>query len=153
MKNKKLIREQLDASLARFMPLRDVHAPSNGWIQAIRAALGMSARQLASRLGITQQAVARIEKNEARGSVTLRTMRNIAEGLDCVFVYGFVPRTTLDETVRRQARRLAEARFGRVSHTMGLEDQGLGKKENKKMLSDAVENIVGSLPSTLWNKP
>lgn len=80
-------------------------------------------------------------------------MRNIAEGLDCVFVYGFVPRTTLDETVRRQARRLAEARFEGVSHTMGLEDQGLGKKENKKMLSDAVENIVGSLPSTLWNKP
>ena len=67
MNKKKLIREQLDASLQRLSPLLDATAPPKGWIRAIRDALGMTAKQLANRLGIAQQAVARIEKEEPAG--------------------------------------------------------------------------------------
>ncbi|MCJ7686122.1 MAG: helix-turn-helix domain-containing protein, partial [Desulfobacteraceae bacterium] len=74
MNKKKLIREQLDASLQRLSPLLDVTAPPKGWIRAIRDALGMTARQLANRLGVAQQAVARIEKEELAGSVTIKTI-------------------------------------------------------------------------------
>ena len=93
MKKKNLIREQLDASLQRFSHLRNAPPPPKGWIRAIRNALGMTAKQLANRLGVAQQAVARIENGELEGSVTIKTMRRIAERLDCVFVYGFVPLT------------------------------------------------------------
>ena len=105
MNKKKLIREQLDASLQRLRPILNVTAPPKGWIRAIRDALGMTAKQLANRLGVAQQAVARVEKEELAGSVTIKTMRRIAERLDCVFVYGFVPRTSLEETVARQAKK------------------------------------------------
>ena len=152
MNKKKLIREQLDASLQRLSPLLDVTAPPKGWIRAIRDALGMTARQLANRLGVAQQAVARIEKEELAGSVTIKTMRRIAECLDCVFVYGFVPRTSMEETVARQAKNIAAQRLAQASQTMSLENQALSRKENDQALSDLVDELIRTLPSSLWNK-
>ena len=152
MNKRKLIREQLDASLQRLSPLLDVTAPPKGWIRAIRDALGMTARQLANRLGVAQQAVARIEKEELAGSVTIKTMRRIAECLDCVFVYGFVPLTSLEETVARQAKNIAAQRLAQASQTMSLENQALSRKENDQALSDLVDELIRTLPSSLWNK-
>jgi predicted DNA-binding mobile mystery protein A len=151
MNKKKLIREQLDASLKRFSPLLNVPAPPKGWIRAIRDALGMTAKQLAGRLDVAQQAVARIEKEELAGSVTIKTMRRIAESLDCVFVYGFVPRTSLEEAVARQAQKVAIQRLTQASQTMSLENQSLSKVENEQALSHLVDELIRTLPSTLWN--
>jgi len=153
MNKKKLIREQLDASLQRLSSLLDATVPPKGWIRAIRDALGMTARQLASRLGVAQQAVARIEKDEFSGSVTIKTMRRIAECLDCVFVYGFVPRKSLEETVARQAKKVAAHRLAQASQTMSLENQALSWKENEQALSDLVDELIRTSPSNLWNKP
>jgi predicted DNA-binding mobile mystery protein A len=152
MNQKKLIREQLEVSLQRFAPLLGVSPPSKGWIRAIRDALGMTAKQLAARLGMAQQAVARIEKDETAGSVTIKTMRRVAEGLDCIFVCGFVPRSSLEGSIRSQARRLAVKRLNQASHTMTLEDQALTKEENQKMVSDLTEELVDKLPSGLWSE-
>jgi len=152
MNRKKLIRKQLDASLQHFSPLLDVTVPPKGWIRAIRDALGMTAKQLANRLGVAQQAVARIEKEELAGSVTIKTMRRIAECLDCVFVYGFVPRTSLEDTVTRQAKQVALMRLARASQTMSLENQALSRRENEEALTDLVDELTRTLPSTLWNK-
>jgi len=151
MNKKKLIREQLDASLKRFNPLLNVSAPPKGWIRAIRDALGMTAKQLANRLDVAQQAVARIEKEEPAGSVTIKTMRRIAECLDCVFVYGFVPRTSLEETIARQAKKVAIQRLTQASQTMNLENQALSNVENEQALSNLVDELIRTLPSTLWN--
>lgn len=153
MNKKKLIREQLDASLQRFRPLLDTTTPSKGWIRAIRDALGMTAKQLAKKLGVAQQAVARIEREELSGSVTIKTMRRIADHLDCVFVYGFVPRTSLEETVSRQAKKVAVKRLAKASQTMSLENQALSREENEKVLSELVDELIRTLPSNLWNKP
>jgi len=152
MNKKKLFREQLDASLQRLRPLLDVTAPQKGWIRAVRNALGMTARQLANRLGVAQQAVARIEKEEPAGSVTIKTMRRIAECLDCVFVYGFVPRTSLEETVASQAKKVASQRLSQASQTMSLENQALSRRENERALTDLVDELIRTLPSNLWNK-
>ena len=153
MNKKNLIRKQLDASLLRFRPLLEITVPSKGWIRAIRDALGMTAKQLALRLGVAQQAVARIENEELAGAITIKTMRRIAEGLDCVFVYGFAPRSSLEETVMRQAKKIANQRLLRASQTMNLENQALSREENEIMLSNLVEEIVNTMPSNLWNKP
>ena len=152
MNKRKLIREQLDASLQRLGPLLDITAPPKGWIRAIRDALGMTARQLANRLGVAQQAVARIEKEELAGSVTIKTMRRIAGCLDCVFVYGFVPRTSLEEAVARQAEKVAAERIAIASQTMGLENQALSRRENEQALLELVNELTRTLPSNLWNK-
>jgi len=151
MNKEKLIIRQLDASLQRLKPLFDIAPPPKGWIRAIRSALGMTAKQLAGRLGIAQQAMARIEKDEPAGSVTIKTMRRIAERLDCVFVYGFVPRTSLKETVALQAKKVATLRLVQVSQTMSLENQALSRRDNEQALTDLVDDLIDTLPSTLWN--
>ena len=152
MNKKKLIREQLDASLQRFSPLLDITTPSKGWIRAIRDALGMTARQLSERLGVTQQSVARIEKEEMAGAVTIKTMRRIADSLDCVFVYGFVPRTSLEDIIGHQAKKVATRRLLKASQTMSLENQALSREENEKAISDMVDELIRTVPSNLWNK-
>jgi predicted DNA-binding mobile mystery protein A len=152
MKRKKLVREQLDASLQRFAALRTVTPPQKGWVRAIRDALGMTAKQLAGRLGVSQQAVTHVENTELSGSVTIKTMRRIAESLDCVFVCGFIPRSSLEATLRKQAEKVAATRLAQASQTMALEDQALSTGENKKVLSDLVDELVDTLPSKLWNE-
>ena len=152
MNKQRLIREQLEVSLQRLVPLRNLSQPPKGWIRAIRDALGMTAKQLARRLGVAQQAVARIEKDELAGSVTIKTMRRVAESLDCVFVCGFVPRSSLETTLRNQAERIAAKRLQQASHTMTLEDQVLTKAENQKVLAELVDELVATPPPNLWNE-
>ena len=152
MNKKKLIREQLEASLEKFSPLRTVNIPQKGWIRAIRDGFGMTARQLASRLSVAQQAVARIEKDELTGSVTIKTMQRVAECLDCVFVYGFVPYSSLEDTIRKQAQIIAAKRLTQASHTMFLENQMLSDEENEKVLAQMVDELVYELPSYLWDE-
>lgn len=149
---KKLAREQLNSALQRFRPLLEVTVPPKGWIRAIRDVLGMSARQLADRLGVAQQSVTRIEKGELTGSLTLKTMRRIADGLDCVFVYALVPRTSLADTVYKQAKRVAGKRLAQASQTMTLEEQGLSKEENEQVLSDMIEELMDNPPTNLWDE-
>jgi predicted DNA-binding mobile mystery protein A len=149
---KRLVREQLEVSLQRLAPLRSVAQPPKGWIRAIRDALGMTAKQLAGKLGVAQQAVARIEKGELAGAVTIKTMRRVAESLDCVFVCGFVPRSSLETTLRNQAERVAAKRLRLASHTMTLEDQSLTQAEDQKVLSELVNALVDTLPANLWSE-
>ena len=150
MRNRKLIREQLQAKLTPFDALSEVQAPQKGWIRAIRDALGMSAKQLAVRIGMAQQRIAVVEKGEFTGAVTLKTMRRIAEGLDCVFVYGFVPKTDLETTMRKQAEQIASKRLSQAAHTMGLENQALSEQENRKVFAETVEKLIEK-PSALWS--
>ncbi len=151
-KNTKLAREQLDLTLSSLGPLRDLSIPPKGWIRAIRDALGMSGRQLAERLGVSRQRVVEIERDERAGSVTLKTMRRVAESLDSVFVYGFVPRTSLERFVRARARQIAQERLVRVSQTMKLENQGLTKREDDKALTEMVQELVESVPPYFWDR-
>ena len=152
MNRKKLIREQLQSTLLRFKPLSETEVPHKGWIRAIRDALGMTAKQLARRLGVTQQSVARIEKDELTGAVTIKTMRRIAERLECSFVYGFVPHTSLDDTLRKQAGTVASRQLEQANQTMSLEAQSLTSEENRQILAEMVENLMETLPSNLWDE-
>lgn len=152
MKKNKLIRDQLDASLGKFNPLRNTFPPNKGWVRAIRDALGMTARQLAERLGVAQQSVARIEKDETSGSVTIKTMRRVAEQLDCQFVYGFIPHSTLKNTISKQAQQVAEKQLARVNQTMSLENQSISANENKKVLTEMIAKLVDTTPSNLWDE-
>ena len=150
-KQKKIIREQLDDTLSRFSAIASVNKPMRGWIRAIRDALGMNMRQFADRLGVSKSRIPRIEQDEITGSLTLKTMNRVADKLDCVFVYGFVPRTSLNDTVRKQAAIVTQRRMKRLMHTMNLEAQGLSSKNAKRAFNNIVEEIIDS-PSILWEK-
>lgn len=150
---KRLVLEQVTENASRFSQLKDACPPVKGWIRAIRKALGMSGVQFAKRLGVSAPRIAVLEKAEVSGSVTIRSMRQAAEALDCVFVYALVPRTNLNDSIRRQAQELVRERLKRSSHTMLLEDQQLPDDAMRKALNDAVEALVESMPGNLWDRP
>ena len=151
-KHKKLAREQLDSTLKRLEPLKTMFPPSKGWIRAIRDALGMTGEQLATRLNINKQRVSRIQKDEKLGKVKLETLRNVAEAMDCIFVYGFVPRKSLEQTVRNQASLVAKKRMARTNQTMRLEKQELNEEEKERALKDLIEDIMNEMPKSLWDE-
>uniref|UniRef100_UPI0028A95AA5 helix-turn-helix domain-containing protein n=1 Tax=Aquidulcibacter sp. TaxID=2052990 RepID=UPI0028A95AA5 len=94
-----LARKSLDKRLPRLreepMPM-----PRAGWIKAIREALGLTAQQLASRMGVVQSRVSTIEKAEITGATTVKTLRATAEAMGCTFVYAIVPTKPLEADER-----------------------------------------------------
>ncbi len=149
-KHRLVARQQLDRTLSGYGSASQITPPLKGWLRAIRDALGMSGKQLANRLKVSQPRIPRLEQDEVAGAVTLKTMRQAAEALDCIFVYAVVPRSSLEETVRAQARKVAEARMQRVSHSMLLEAQSLSATEQRASLDAAVEELVREMPKELW---
>lgn len=152
MKAQILIRMQLEDTLKSFKVLREISPPFKGWIRAIRDSLGMNGRQLAKRLGVSPARVTRLEQDELVGAVTMKTMRNVAEVLDCVFVYGIVPKEDLETIIKRQAAKVARDRFERTSHTMALEAQDLSEKDKKKVIKAIATEIMRGSAKKLWDK-
>ena len=150
-KQKKLAREQLNETMKKFESLKAMSAPRKGWIRAIRDTLGMTGEQLAKRLNVNQQRVARIEQDEVLGKVTLNTMQNTAEAMDCIFVYGVIARDDLERIVRRQAEVVAKKRMARSNQMMRLEKQELSEKEKSKAMQNLIDEIVETMPKSLWD--
>lgn len=147
---KRLMREQLEATLDRLGCMRDVQRPARGWLRAVREALGMSGRQFARRLDVSAPWITALEKKELTGSVTINTMRKAADALDCVFFYAVIPRESLGDIVRRRAEVLAGKRLARVSHSMLLEAQQLSDAEQKKAFAAEVDALIRDMPKELW---
>ena len=103
--------------------VRDFAVPNSGWIRALREALGMSSKDLAARMGVTESTVVRMEANERADSVQLSTLRRAADALGCDLVYALVPRKPLEARVQEQARKQAATFLSPVQHTMLLEAQ------------------------------
>jgi predicted DNA-binding mobile mystery protein A len=145
-----LARKNLDKKLAR---LRDepLPMPRTGWVKAIREALGLSAAQLASRMGVVQSRLSTIEKAEVTGATTIKTLRQAAEAMGCTFVYAIVPTKPLEDLLRDQATHKADQDLARLHHTMRLENQALTKDD---LLTER-ERLVGELLSgslrRLWD--
>ncbi len=149
--SKKLIREQLDETLEKLKVLKFYKPPPFGWIKAIRNGLGMSGRQLANRIGVSKQNISRLEQDELAGAITLKTLRKVAEGLDCVLVYGFVPRTSLENTVIKRSEEVSRMRISRVDRTMTLEKQNISRDKIDKIVDDDVKTMVEKMPRYLWD--
>ena len=126
--------KQLDRSLEQYQAARKVPRPSKGWIRAIRQVLGVSSGELARRLGTSRQLPLQLEKSEAEDRITLKSLRAVANALDCDLVYTLVPRgASLEELIENRARTEARQRVLGVEHSMALENQAVGN------LDEAVE--------------
>ncbi len=143
---------QLDQVLSGFRKLREVSRPGNGWVQTIRKTLGMSAKQLGRRAGMSQAGIAQIEKSEAEGKATLATMNKMAAALGCKFVYAVVPNSTLHDFIERQAREVAARRVRSASHSMSLESQAATEEQTELQIKLLMDEILATLPRHIWNQ-
>ena len=118
---------QLDRAVAPFRAAQASPRPPKGWIRAIREALGISASVLGERMGPSRQLTLQQEKAESEDRLTLKSLRVLAQALDCDLVYGLVPRAgSLEELVDKRARAQAEANVIAIEHSMALENQAGG---------------------------
>lgn len=152
MGKKSLMLQQLNGKLLSFAILSRIAIPPSGWIKAIRNTLGMSMQQLANKLLISKQAVLDIEKREADGSITIKSLRELGRVLDMELVYGFVPKDgSLEAMIERKANEMAKKIVLRTSNTMKLEDQGNSKERIEKAIIERTEEIKNEMPKILWD--
>lgn len=149
---KKLRREQIDRTLAES-GLRHVQPPHQGWIRDIRDALGMSAQQLANRMGVSQPTVTNMEQAEVAGTVTLGSLQRAASAMRCRLIYAIVPDESLEEVLRSRALEVAERVYARVEHTMALESQAGDPILRQRRVSELADDLVRRLSRDLWLEP
>ena len=147
-KNARQAREALDRRLVALGPVSRFAVPRLGWIRAIRDALGMTAADLAARMGISGASVRAMEETEVSGGIRLSTLRRAAEAMNCTLVYAFVPNESLERTVVQQARWVLREQMSRSRQTMALEDQA------SEMASSAVETQLQAIMDSgrLWSR-
>jgi predicted DNA-binding mobile mystery protein A len=135
-----------------FASLKQVAMPPTGWIKAIRTAIGMSMQQLGNKLNVSKQGVMDIEKREKDGSITIKSLREIARAMDMQLVYGFVPNDgSLDALIEKRATELATQIVMRTANTMKLEDQANSKKRIEAAIKERAAAIQNEMPKILWD--
>ncbi len=144
--------EQLDKRFSKLRPFVQVARPSRGWIRAIREALGMTTGQFAKRLGVQQPRVIVLERGEADGNITVKTLERAAEALGCRLVYALVPEKPLADTIRQRASLIAERQLASDERTMRIKAQGV---TDKAQHTEAHQRLVEKLlrrPARLWDE-
>jgi len=143
---------QLDATLARWRAAELPSRPPSGWLKAIREALGMSATQLAKRLGVVTSTVTRLETSEADDTISLATLRRAAEALDCELRYVLVPRQSLADTLATRANQLARERMAGVAHSMALEAQATSNETVADQTRALADSLLQGPRRELWRE-
>jgi predicted DNA-binding mobile mystery protein A len=138
---RELRRRQLDHMFEALSRDLLLHRPSRGWIREIRAALGMSAAELARRLGVSRSAVARMERDETAGSITVKRLERAAAALGCSLGYLLIPTRPLGEVVRERARAEASRLIGQVDQTMVLEAQATNAEERIRAIDELTAEL------------
>lgn len=149
---KTVILNQLDAKIKKLNSASNTELPSTGWIKATRMALGMSQEQLGKKLQITRQSVQELEKREQEGTITLKTLKEVAKAMEIQLVYGFIPNQgSLEALIEKKASELATRIVMRTSNSMKLENQQNSDKRLQKAIKERTRMLVNEMPKILWD--
>jgi len=146
-----LLLHQVDHALASVRPESLPTVPPSGWIRAIRTALGMTARQLAARVGVRLSTLLGAEKNEIAGTISLNQLRRVAAALDCELRYVLIPREPMQARIERRAEEIARAQVAGVAHSMTLEAQDAGAQFRTKQIAELQAELLRGRRSRLWD--
>lgn len=154
MKNTKqqLILDQTDKKLVLFQNLKTVVIPTKGWVNTVRTALKMSLRQLGNRMNFSAQNIKQIEEREVMGTISINSLREVANAMDMQLVYGFVSKhESLEQMIEKRAAALATEIVMRTNNTMTLEDQQNSKERIEKAIAQKTNEIKIEMPKYLWD--
>ena len=129
----------LDEALIPFKEsMRSLKAPI-GWARSIRESLGMSAEQLARRIGVSRATIVTLERSEARGTITLASLEKLSRGLGCRVVYALVPEmgASLADLKRARARKVAR-------------NQLAAREADRGEIERLTNSLLAGSPRKLW---
>ncbi|HKB89282.1 MAG TPA: helix-turn-helix transcriptional regulator [Opitutaceae bacterium] len=82
-------KKPLDVSKEPSIPqyLEKSGMPPGGWLKRMRLCLGYSRADVAKKLGISRESIVKFEETEARGTISLNSLRKVAAAIDCELIY------------------------------------------------------------------
>jgi len=148
---KKIVIEQLDRKLKPFYEIKNIEVPERGWVYAIRTAMNMTLQQLGHKLKITIQGVKDIEKRELSGSISIKSLKEVAKALDMQFVYGFVSNhNSIEKFIELKAMELAK-KMVLNSLNAASENKELSEADIQREIEDFASEIKREIPKSLWD--
>lgn len=125
--------------------------PLGGWIATFQEAVGMSAVNVAERLGVSRNSVYSSIEDERLGSITLNRLDKVAEAMGGKLVYAIVPRQEpVEEIIMAQARKKAKRIIQRTRAHMALEEQTDGLRSQDEMIEELASEMVREMPRDFW---
>ena len=112
----------------------------------------MRQQDLGGRLGVSNQAVADLERREAEEMVTLAKLRAAAHALGGELYYAVVPARPVAAILEERADRVARFLAGQVHHSMRMEDQATAEAEQEARMAEIKAHLL-EVPSLLWSVP
>ena len=143
---------QLDDQIRQYVNGQRFDRIPQGWIRSSRTAIGMTLKQLASRLGFSVPAAKNFEMREVDEAITLASLRKIANAMEMDLVYYFKPKQdSLDELLQIRAELKAKELMESSNQAMILEDQEADNKNKSREYDRLITEIRNQKLSSLWD--
>lgn len=126
-KARNIILQGLERKITSLSAAREAAAvPARGWLRAVREAVGITQGRAAERAALSRQSYAQFEASEARGAISISSLRKAARALDCELVYFIVPRAQVAATYGELAaiHDPVAGHMRATEHSMSLGGQG-----------------------------
>ena len=143
---------QLDDQIRQYVNGQRFDRIPQGWIRSSRTAIGMTLKQLASRLGFSVPAAKNFEMREVDEAITLASLRKIANAMEMDLVYYFKPKQdSLDDLLQIRAELKAKELMERSNQAMILENQEADNKNKSREYDRLITEIRNQKLSSLWD--
>ncbi len=148
---KALLVEQLSNRLKGLDRKELREPPTKGWIRSVRESLSMTSAQLAKRVGVSQPNIIKWEQREIDSTITMKSLRRVAEAMQCDLVYALVPRKPINSILEERAKQIAADSLEQVSRSMRLEDQETSAAHRTRLAQQIVRQLLEETPKRLWD--
>jgi len=143
---------QLDDQIRQYVNGQRFDRIPQGWIRSSRTAIGMTLKQLATRLGFSVPAAKNFEMREVEEAITLASLRKIANAMEMDLVYYFKPKQdSLDDLLQIRAELKAKELMERSNQAMLLENQEADNKNKSREYDRLITEIRNQKLSSLWD--
>jgi transcriptional regulator with XRE-family HTH domain len=92
MRAKKAARLRMDEEMRPFRHAAKEKNPTNALLRTARKVLEIPAGEIAQKLGVSRNVIFDLEEREGKGTAKMQSLARLAEAMDCMVVYGVVPR-------------------------------------------------------------
>ena len=107
-------RLELERRVRWYRKARQQPRPPEGWLRAMRLAVGIPAEQIADQMGFTPRMVFQTERAEQKRNISLERLERMARAVGCDLVYGLVP---WERSLEDRAMELVEREVWRKRYT------------------------------------
>ena len=141
---RKVMREwarlELERRVRWYRKARSHARPPEGWLRAMRLAVGIPAEEIAGKMGFTAKMVFQMERAEQRRTISLERLERMARAVGCDLVYGLVP---WERSLEDRAMELVEREVWRKRYTTRRVGELAGRTQRTR----------GPVPLHPWCRP